>query len=150
MHPSIEIPRKIALVYDIVCKPLCHELNLPQTAFDILMFLGNNPAYKTASEIVELRHIKANLVSVNVERLVREGYLLRRPVPNDRRKTELLCTEKAQPVIRRGQQLQNDFFRCLFDGADEETRRAFSSALGTLEKNLDLFLAERSHLCTSR
>ena len=81
---------------------------------------------------------------------MREGYLLRRPVPNDRRKTELLCTEKAQPVIRRGQQLQNDFFRCLFDGADEETRRAFSSALGTLEKNLDLFLAERSHLCTSR
>ena len=150
MHPSIEIPRKIALAYDIVCKPLCCQLNLPQTAFDILMFLGNNPAYKTASEIVELRHIKANLVSVNVERLVREGYLLRRPVPNDRRKTELLCSEKAQPVIRRGQQLQNDFFRCLFDGADEETRRAFSSALGTLEKNLDLFLAERSHLCTSR
>ena len=75
MNFSIAISRKIALAYSAVCKPLCRQLELPQTAFDILMFLGNNPDYKTASEIVEIRHIKANLVSVNVDRLVREGSL---------------------------------------------------------------------------
>ena len=32
-------------------QPLCHELKLPQTAFDILMFLANNPEYKTARDI---------------------------------------------------------------------------------------------------
>ena len=80
MNFSIAISRKIALAYSAVCKPLCRQLELPQTAFDILMFLGNNPDYKTASEIVEIRHIKANLVSVNVDRLVREGYLTRRGV----------------------------------------------------------------------
>ena len=97
-----------------MCKPLCKELGLSQSAFDILMFLGNNPAYKTASEIVEIRHIKANLVSLNVERLVREGYLKRQPIQDDRRKTELLCTQKAQPIIARGQQLQNVFLNnCL-------------------------------------
>ena len=42
----------------------------PQTAFDILMFLANNPEYKTARDIVEIRKIKANLVSVNVDRCV--------------------------------------------------------------------------------
>ena len=73
MNRSISIFRKIALAYSEVCKPLCKELGLPQTAFDILMFLGNNPAYKTASEIVEIRRLKANLVSVNVEKLVQEG-----------------------------------------------------------------------------
>ena len=46
---------------------------------------------------MEVRHIKANLVSVNVDKLVHEGLLTRCQVPNDRRKTELLCTEKAQP-----------------------------------------------------
>ena len=102
MHFSIEIVRKIPLAYSAMCRPLCRELELPQTAFDILMFLGNNPDYKTASEIVEIRRIKANLVSVNIDRLVQEGYLLRRPVAGDRRKTELLCTPKALPVIRRG------------------------------------------------
>ena len=97
MNRSISIFRKIALAYSEVCKPLCKELGLPQTAFDILMFLGNNPAYKTASEIVEIRRLKANLVSVNVEKLVQEGYLTRCAVAGDRRKTELLCTEKAAP-----------------------------------------------------
>ena len=70
------------------------ELKLPQTAFDILMFLANNPDYKTASDIVEVRKIKANLVSVNVEKLVRDGYLERKAVEGDRRKVELICTKK--------------------------------------------------------
>ena len=140
MNFSIAISRKIALAYSAVCKPLCRQLELPQTAFDILMFLGNNPDYKTASEIVEIRHIKANLVSVNVDRLVREGYLTRRGVEGDRRKTELLCTEKAQPIIARGRQLQNAFSERLFAGMDEEARRAFSEAMYLIEHNLNELL----------
>ena len=140
MNFSIAISRKIALAYSAVCKPLCRQLELPQTAFDILMFLGNNPDYKTASESVEIRHIKANLVSVNVDRLVREGYLTRRGVEGDRRKTELLCTEKAQPIIARGRQLQNAFSERLFAGMDEEARRAFSEAMHLIEHNLNELL----------
>lgn len=140
MNFSIAISRKIALAYSAVCKPLCRQLELPQTAFDILMFLGNNPDYKTASEIVEIRHIKANLVSVNVDRLVREGYLTRRGVEGDRRKTELLCTEKAQPIIARGRQLQNAFSERLFAGMDKEARRAFSEAMHRIEHNLNELL----------
>ena len=140
MNFSIAISRKIALAYSAVCTPLCRQLELPQTAFDILMFLGNNPDYKTASEIVEIRHIKANLVSVNVDRLVREGYLTRRGVEGDRRKTELLCTEKAQPIIARGRQLQNAFSERLFAGMDEEARRAFSEAMHLIEHNLNELL----------
>ena len=137
MNRSISISRKIALAYSEVCKPLCKELGLPQTAFDILMFLGNNPAYKTASEIVEIRRLKANLVSVNVEKLVQEGYLTRCAVAGDRRKTELLCTEKAAPILARGRQLQKDFSGSLFAGMDEARREAFAAALAEIESNLD-------------
>lgn len=80
LNPSVEFANKTGLVYSAVCKPLCQKLHLPQTAFDILMFLANNPSYTTASDIVEVRHIKANLVSVNVDKLVQEGFLERRPV----------------------------------------------------------------------
>ena len=75
INMSIEFAHKMSLAYSATCKTLCRELKLPQTAFDILMFLANNPDYKTASDIVEVRKIKANLVSVNVEKLVRDGYL---------------------------------------------------------------------------
>ena len=144
MNPSLETARKAALAYTAVCKPLCREMGLPQTAFDILMFLGNNPMYKTASEIVEIRHIKANLVSVHVDRLVRDGYLTRRPVAGDRRKTELLCTGKARPVIARGQQLQRGFFERLFADMTPEERRAFSAAMVSIEKNLNEILEENA------
>ena len=145
MNRSISILRKIALAYSEVCKPLCRELGLPQTAFDILMFLGNNPAYKTASEIVEIRRLKANLVSVNVEKLVREGYLTRCAVAGDRRKTELLCTEKAAPILVRGRQLQKDFSESLFAGMDEARREAFAAALAEIESNLDAIWRQTNH-----
>ena len=135
MNRSIEISRKVSLAYRKACRPLCKELGLPQTAFDILMFLG-----KTASDIVEIRHIKANLVSVNVDRLVQDGYLVRNQVRGDRRKTELVCTNKAQPVIEKGRQLQGAFFERLFADVDEETRRAFAAAMQRIEEKLDAIL----------
>ena len=53
INMSIEFAHKMSLAYSATCKTLCRELKLPQTAFDILMFLANNPDYKTASDIVE-------------------------------------------------------------------------------------------------
>ncbi len=144
MNFRLETAKKFSLAYRQVCRPLCRELGLPQTAFDILMFLGNNPAYKTARDIVEMRRIKANLVSVHVDRLVREGYLERQQVPGDRRKTLLLCTDKAQPVIAKGRLLQEDFFEKLLDGMDEEERNAFSAALHRIGENLDAILEEET------
>ena len=140
MNPNMEFAIKTAQAYNAVCKPLCQELKLPQTAFDILMFLANNPDRRTASDIVEFRHIKANLVSMNVDRLVKEGYLERRAVAGDRRKTELLCTEKAQPIIQRGRALQEAFFDRLLNGIDEARLKVFYGTLEQMGRNLDEIL----------
>ena len=155
MNPNMEFAIKTAQAYNAVCKPLCQELKLPQTAFDILMFLANNPDRRTASDIVEIRQIKdklvsmhrrrqgkANLVSMNVDRLVKEGYLERRAVAGDRRKTELLCTEKTRPVIERGRAVQNAFFARLLTNTDEPTREAFFRTMEIIGKNLDEILKE--------
>ena len=142
MKPSLEFARKTALAYNVICKPLCRELGLTQTAFDILMFLANNPNYKTARDIVEIRHIKANLVSVNVDRLVQEDYLVRKPVKGDRRKMELYCTENAETIISRGRKLQDTFSESLFGSMEEETREAFFEAIKQMDKNLDEILKE--------
>lgn len=140
MNPSMEFAMKTSLAYSAVCKPLCQELKIPQTAFDILLFLANNPDYKTASDIVEVRKIKANLVSVNVDRLVQEGYLTRETVAGDRRKTQLTCTEKAKPIIARGQALQSEFAEKLLENIDEPTREAFFRSIDMINQNLDRML----------
>lgn len=140
MIPGIEFSKKLLLVYNAMCKPLCRELNLNQTSFDILMFLGNNPEYKTARDIVEMRKIKANLVSVNVDKLVQEGYLERKAVNSDRRKNELVCTLKAQPVLEKGRLVQQQFAQKLLENTDEETRRAFFEIMKKIEQNLNDYL----------
>ena len=139
-NPSMEFALKTAVAYSAVCKPLCQKLKIPQTAFDILLFLANNPSYKTASDIVEVRKIKANLVSVNVDRLVQEGYLIREAVEGDRRKTQLICTEKAAPLIERGRKLQREFGERLMENIDPETRNAFFRAIEIVSRNLDAIL----------
>lgn len=142
MHPSVEFSRKLMLAYGAACKPLCQELKLSQTAFDILMFLGNNPEYETASDIAEVRGIKANLISVNVERLVQDGYLRREPMKNDRRKVRLVCAERSRPIIEKGQKVQSDFLERLLRGVDEEMYAAFQQTIVAMGMNLQDMLKE--------
>lgn len=97
--------------YSAYCKPLCRELGLPQTAFDILMFLHNNPEHSTAREISSLRGLKENIISINVNKLVGEGYLLRQSDDSDRRKVHLRCTQKADAVVQQGLIIQEAFVK---------------------------------------
>ena len=144
LNPSVEFANKTGLVYSAVCKPLCQKLHLPQTAFDILMFLANNPSYTTARDIVEVRHIKANLVSMNVDKLVQEGYLERYAVIGDRRKTKLLCTGKADQIIRKGRVVQNAFFKRLLDHVEPADQEVFFRTMELIGKNLDEIIMENA------
>lgn len=143
MYFNIEFPNKMAHAYSVMCKPLCQEMKLPQTAFDILMFLSNNPQYKTARDIVEVRKIKANLVSINVDKLVKEGYLERREVAGDRRKTELVCTSQADSIIEKGRIVQKDFKDTLFNSMDDSMKEILFKGMEIMEDNLDRILEDQ-------
>ncbi len=143
MYFNIEFPNKMAHAYSVICKPLCQEMKLPQTAFDILMFLSNNPQYKTARDIVEVRKIKANLVSINVDKLVKEGYLERREVTGDRRKTELVCTSQADSIIEKGRLVQKDFKDILFNNMEDSMKEILFKGMEIMENNLDRILEDQ-------
>lgn len=143
MYFNIEFPNKMAHAYSVMCKPLCQKMKLPQTAFDILMFLSNNPQYKTARDIVEVRKIKANLVSINVDKLVKEGYLERREVAGDRRKTELMCTSQADSIIEKGRLVQEDFKDTLFNNMDGSMKEILFKGMEIMEDNLDRILEDQ-------
>lgn len=143
MYFNIEFPNKMAHAYSVICKPLCQEMKLPQTAFDILMFLSNNPQYKTARDIVEVRKIKANLVSINVDKLVKEGYLERKEVAGDRRKTELVRTSKADFIIEKGRLVQKDFKDILFNNMEDSMKEILFKGMEIMEDNLDRILEDQ-------
>jgi len=129
LHSSLEI-------YEMLCKPLCKELGMPQAAFDILMFLANNPEYYTAKDIVKYRGIRANLVSLYVDKLVNAGYLEREPIQGNRRSIKLSCTARAKSVILEGHQIQARFYELLFAGIDGDERERFHHIMEICGRNI--------------
>ena len=120
---------RFADAYHTAIAPLCASTGLPPAAADILLFLANNPGCETAGEICRMRGMKPALVSFHIDRLVDEGYLLRQPVPGDRRKTALVLTAQAQPIVAEGRELQRAF-------ADRRAERGRSGALPPLRRHL--------------
>lgn len=142
MKFNVDFLKKLGNTYDEACKPICSKYGLTKTGFDILMFLANNPEYRTASEIVDIRMIKANLVSVNVDKLVKEGYLERMPVMGDRRKTELLITNKASSLVEEGREFQKNMLNKLMKNTTEEQRKVFVQVLEIMNENLNVMEEE--------
>ena len=140
MIPAVELTKKFMAAYKAAQKKVCKAWNVPEVSLDILLFLANNPEYTTARDIVEVRSIKANLVSQHVDRMVRDGYLCRKEVQGDRRKRDLSLTEKAMPIIEAGRRMQTDFFETLFHGISEGEKRAFFETMDIMSRNMDKIL----------
>ena len=122
-------------------QPVCEAYGLTRMEMDILLFLANNPAYNTAKDICQCRGVKPGIVSVHVDRLVNLGLLARQDVPGDRRKTRLVCTDQAAPLIARGRTQQQAFAARLTDGLSSEELTQFHKCIAAFSANLDAIRA---------
>lgn len=66
--------RTITKYYEIRMKEVCSKYNLRQLEYDILLFLHNNPQYKTASDIVRARKSAKSHVSTSLDVLEKRGF----------------------------------------------------------------------------
>lgn len=123
--------------YHAALQPVCRATGLPPMAVDILMFFANNPESSTAGDLCRCRGLKSGIVSVHIDRLVNDGLLMRQSVPEDRRKTRLVCTKAAGGTIETGRALQRRFAQQLLEGLSEEEIRIFHSCLSVLSQNID-------------
>lgn len=142
MESQIAFLNKYGRAYVTYCKSICREYDINQTEFDILMFFGNNPEYDCAKDIVDVRKIKANLVSINVDKLVNDGYLERKLMLNDRRKYRLVLTKQGKALVKKGKEVQDSFFELLFDSVSAKDRKAFNKVLELIDKNLERILED--------
>lgn len=116
----IDLIQNLKESHDNIISPISKKFKLPLTSVDILLFLHDHPDALTASDIVKTLQLKANIVSFNVDKLVSEGYLVREHVSSDRRKINLICTEKASPIIECGVSARENFIKKIFDGLSED------------------------------
>lgn len=142
MESQIAFLNKYGRAYVTYCKSICREYDINQTEFDILMFFGNNPEYDCAKDIVDVRKIKANLVSINVDKLVNDGYLERKLMLNDRRKYRLVLIKQGKALVKKGKEVQDSFFELLFDSVSAKDRSAFNKVLELIDNNLERILKD--------
>lgn len=142
MESQIAFLNKYGRAYVTYCKSICREYDINQTEFDILMFFGNNPEYDCAKDIVDVRKIKANLVSINVDKLVNDGYLERKLMLNDRRKYRLVLTKQGKALVKKGKEVQDSFFELLFNSVSAKDRSAFNKVLEPIDNNLERILKD--------
>ena len=128
--------RRFQDAYAAALRPLCERTGMAQGAVDILLFVANNSDHATARDICQCRGFKPAIVSVHIDRLVGEGLLERQAVPGDRRKTRLVCTDRAEPIVQKGRQIQQGFARKITDGISREDFQAFHRAMNQLDRNI--------------
>lgn len=126
--------------YHRVLQPLCKESNIPPLALDILLYVANNPENATAKEMCKFRGFKPGIVSVYVEKMAGEGLLERKSDSADRRKSVLSVTEKALPIVARGQEMQKKFGERLLRGLTDGDIAAMRKAFSVIECNVESVL----------
>ena len=122
MFPAdfITMTQKFSHVYEFFCAPVCKKYELTQSAFDVMLFLANNPSYNTARDVCEVRGLKKGIVSVVTEQLVQRGYLVRENDPSDRRIQRLQLTDLSEPIVADGRTAQKKFMSGISAGLSEQ------------------------------
>ena len=104
------------------------------------MLLANYSDYKTAGDIVNIRKIKAHLDRLMLINWLKKVISNEKSITGDRRKTQLLLTKRAQPIIERGRTLQDEFFNMMFANTSEKNKNQFLETIKIIDRNLNNIL----------
>ena len=119
-------------LYLRMMEPVLEQFGLTQMEEDILLFLANNPGHDTAAELVSLRSLAKSQVSTSVEKLVRRGYLRRRP---EGRKIHLWLLPAAEEAVRQGQGCQRRFGEAIARDFSPEEQAMLYGVLARMTEN---------------
>lgn len=132
----------IRKLYGSLFTPLLERRGLNQLEMDILLFLANNPAYDTARDIVEKRHLAKSHVSVGVDSLVERGFLERQLREGNRKTIHLRLTESAAPIVEEGRAVQLRYGQLLLEGFSEGEKEELFRLLEKIGENVDAALGD--------
>ncbi len=122
--------------YNSMFDDLSKEYKITQAEIDILAFLYNNPEYKYAQQLVDVRGISKAQVSIAIEKLVKKGLLIRKADSQNRRCNILLLTNKSDEIISKIRKIQNLFNVISKKEISEEEMEIFNKVLVQIYINL--------------
>ncbi len=134
--------KAVSALYEKKTKAICDKYQLTQMEYDILMFLHNNPAYTTATDIVSIRRLTKSHVSSALKKLEDKGYIRRYYELNNSKTVHIEVLESAKEILQEGYNAQKDFFDTVFLGFSEEERNQYRTLLDRIYENVEKGLEE--------
>ena len=123
-------------LYTATVVPVCEKYGLTYMEFTVLMFLANNPAFDTASDIVKYRHLTKSHVSMSIRGLQEKGLVSGAYHQPNRRTIHLTVREAAAPIVSEGRAAQQKFGAILFEGFSEAEYQQFIAYLKRIDANI--------------
>jgi MarR family transcriptional regulator for hemolysin len=133
--------------YTQMVTPVCEKHGMTYAEMTVLLFLANNPALDTASDIAKCRNLAKSHVSLSVRSLEERGLITKEYRGSDRRSVHLCLTEKASSIVKDGREAQATFIEMLFDGVSYEERKVMNEILKRIDRNVEAYVkgAEKHH-----
>lgn len=122
--------------YGNLFKKLMKEYDLTQNEIDVLLFLKNNEAFDTATDIVELRSLSKSQVCKSIEHLEKLGYLNGEQDLKDRRCIHLKLHPSVSPVVLKAQEIQRKFLTAIYSGVTEEEKKVMEQVFQKILENM--------------
>jgi len=134
--------KAVSALYEKKTRVICDRYQLTQMEYDILMFLHNNPAYTTATDIVSVRRLTKSHVSSALKLLEEKGYIRRFYEANNSKTVHIEILESAEGILQEGHIVQMDFFDTIFWGFSGEERNQYRMLLYRIYENIEKGLEE--------
>lgn len=138
-----ERQKVLSALYTKLTKPICDKYDLSQIEYDVVMFLHNNPQYKTASDVVKIRKLTKSHVSLGLNLLEKKGYISKLYSDENKKSVILSVTDKAKDVIADGEKVQMLFGRIIFDGFSEKETEFCRDLFSRIYNNANRFLTNK-------
>ena len=117
--------KTVGTLYEALSKPVLKKYDLTQMEYDILMFLHNNPQYKTAADIVKIRMLTKSHVSSSLKSLEQRGYIIKGYGSGNRKSILLELTPASSDIIKEGMRIQDTFSDILNGGISDGDMNQF-------------------------
>ena len=124
-------------LYNLLISPIYEKHGLTFMEFTVIMFLANNPQYDTATDLVKYRHLTKSHVSITLSSLEKKKLISREYRPENHRTVHIKLSDKTNPIVIDGRNVQQKFANMLIDGFTDNELKVLKSYLKRIHDNVD-------------
>ena len=141
-HPLLNIRLALKRLYDHEMAPIMERYGLTRMELDVLLFLGNNPGFDTAAQIVQAQMMTKSHVSKAVDHLTEQALITQTRDETNRRRIHLRLTDAAAPIFEEGQQAQSRITAKMMAGVTPEENEIMCKVINQINQNVSAVLEE--------